>query len=435
MSPLKVGVLLFSLMTLETSTPRPKFLVTTPTLLRYFSEKGIDVNSVSCGFGFTLFNGSHHKLKRAIYGCGINSDGQLGHQTDHLHGPISEGVQVDLVPEPRVLQIPQTSTMSPRLMSCGRAHSLVVYQDVELNRPILFSLGNNTFGQCAREIIEGEVFTSESAQVTKVAVPDDLTSIRQVECGQDHSLVLTDDGRVFSAGLGTDGQTGLGVTKCVDRLTQVRGCIEGFRIRHISSRGDTVLALTECGRLFAWGNNEYGQIWPVTDEVQVLEPVELPIYEYVGANISAFPEGFTIGKIKRVAAAGSICGVLDEHGHVLVWGFGCLGLGPQVLQTPAPALIPPALFTPALPSSDNRLVDLVPGLHHFIVQSKNGLLWSWGAPRGGLACLGLGRVSNKGVDKAVKNAQTYPVPLSLPAEAVSVACGVDHTVVLAKSFA
>lgn len=30
----------------------------------------------------------------------------------------------------------------------------------------------------------------------------------QVVCGQDHTLILTEDGRVYSCGLGVDGQTG-----------------------------------------------------------------------------------------------------------------------------------------------------------------------------------------------------------------------------------
>ena len=100
-----------------------------------------------------------------------------------------------------------------------------------------------------------------------------------------------------------------------------------------------------------------------------------------------------------------------------------------------PYQIPPPLFSPALPSSSNKIVDVVPGLHHFIAQSKCGLLWSWGAPRGGLACLGLGKCIVSSTMEGLKNVQTYPVPLSLPAEAVAVACGVDHTMVIAKTFA
>lgn len=49
-------------------------------------------------------------------------------------------------------------------------------------------------------------------------------------CGQDHSLVLTDEGTVFAAGLGTDGQTGLGTVGCVDRFTRVNGAIENLHV-------------------------------------------------------------------------------------------------------------------------------------------------------------------------------------------------------------
>lgn len=111
-----------------------------------------------------------------------------------------------------------------------------------------------------------------------------------------------------------------------------------------------------------------------------------------------------------------------------------MGLGSKVLQAEKPTLIPPALFAPALPSSDNQIIDVVPGLHHFVARSRGGFLWSWGAPRGGLACLGLGQNTSTSTEEAVKNMQTYPVPLSLPAEAVQVACGVDHTMILGKTF-
>lgn len=79
-------------------------------------------------------------------------------------------------------------------------------------------------------------------------------------------------------------------------------------LRQVSSRGDTVLALTECGRVFGWGNNEYSQIWPIANEVQVLKPTELPVHQCL--------TNFGLGKITQVAAAGSMCGLLDEYGHV-----------------------------------------------------------------------------------------------------------------------
>ena len=34
------------------------------------------------------------------------------------------------------------------------------------------------------------------------------TRILQIVCGQDHTMFLTEDGEVYSCGLGADGQTG-----------------------------------------------------------------------------------------------------------------------------------------------------------------------------------------------------------------------------------
>ncbi|KAL5964080.1 RCC1-like G exchanging factor-like protein [Taenia solium] len=407
-------------------THSPRYTVSAPMHLSCISANSIAVTSISCGYGFTTFIGSHHKKKRAVYGCGINSDGQLGVQNSQVHGGVSAATNIDVVPEPRVIQIPHDENLLPLMSSCGRAHSIIVFQSTNTKRMVLFSIGNNAYGQCAREIVAGEIFTSANPQITRVLLPPDLKIIKQVECGQDHSLVLSNEGQVFSAGLSTDGQTGLGSTDSVGRLTKIGGDLDGLHVKQVSSRGDTVLALTECGRVFGWGNNEYSQIWPVVDEVQVLKPTEIPIHKCL--------TNFKLGKITQVAAAGSMCGLLDEYGHVLVWGFGCLGLGPRTFHCLKPTLIPPALFSPALPFSENRITDLVPGLHHFIARSSCGLLWSWGAPRGGLACLGLGRNSTKSTEDTMKNVQTYPMPLSLPAEALRVACGVDHTMVIAKSF-
>ncbi|KAM3178761.1 hypothetical protein ACTXT7_001875 [Hymenolepis weldensis] len=406
----------------DKSDPKSRFNLPVPTHLKYFNVKGIDIKSVHCGYGYTIFIGSHPKLKNVFYGCGLNTDGQLGYQASRLHGLLFNTINVDIVAEPQVIPMPYHEDLMPMAASCGRAHSLVFSHYPVRRTSVLFSMGNNTFGQCARGIIENEIFTPENAQVIRVNLPKELRAIRQVECGQDHSLVLSDQGAVYACGLSTDGQTGLATTDCVDRLIRVGGALKNLKVTQVSSRGDTVLALTDGGRVFGWGNNEYNQIWPINDEVQVLEPTELPIHECL-AGIK------DVGKIVQVAASGSMCAMLDEHGHVFVWGYGCMGLGSKVLQAEKPTLIPPALFTPALPSSDNQIIDVVPGLHHFVARSRGGLLWSWGAPRGGLACLGLGQNTSTSTEEAVKNMQTYPVPLSLPAEAVQVACGVDHTMI------
>ncbi|BHF72707.1 Williams-Beuren syndrome chromosome region 16 protein [Sparganum proliferum] len=246
----------------------PPFTAYSPVSLSLPGGKQFDVKNVACGFGYSLFIRKCTQRGQVILGCGLNTDGQLGPHPNAVHGKTPAGVQFDLLPEPQLIQLPSDEYV-PFAVACGRAHTLVACKSRASDAPhCVYSFGNNTFGQCARQIIKDEVYCSENATITQVPSPETLKAVKQLVCGQDHSLVLTEDGHVFSAGLGTDGQTGLGTTDCVDRLTRVRGAIEDVFIEQISSRGDTVLALSRCGRLFAWGNNEYGQIWTISDEVQ-----------------------------------------------------------------------------------------------------------------------------------------------------------------------
>lgn len=126
--------------------------------------------------------------------------------------------------------MPYHPDLKPMAASCGRAHSLVYSHYPVRRTSVLFSMGNNTFGQCGREVIENEIFNPENAQVIRVNLPKDLRAIRQIECGQDHSLVLSDQGIVYACGLSTDGQTGLLTTDCVDRLTCLTGALKNLNV-------------------------------------------------------------------------------------------------------------------------------------------------------------------------------------------------------------
>lgn len=64
----------------------------------------------------------------------------------------------------------------------------------------------------------------------------------QIVCGQDHTLFLTEDGKVYACGWGADGQTGLGHNKNVGIPQNVKGDIENEKILDVSSSADGVLA-------------------------------------------------------------------------------------------------------------------------------------------------------------------------------------------------
>lgn len=156
------------------------------------------ISSAACGYGFTLLASNTKDLTK-LWGMGLNKDSQLGFQrTQH-----DKSKSYDYVLEASPVSLPLLNPQETRVLqvSCGRAHSLVLTDSEGV-----FSMGNNTFGQCGRKIVEDEVY-SGSHVVHKIEGFD--SRVIQVACGQDHSLFLTDRGSVFACGWGADGQTGL----------------------------------------------------------------------------------------------------------------------------------------------------------------------------------------------------------------------------------
>ncbi|KAG7274406.1 hypothetical protein CRUP_027036 [Coryphaenoides rupestris] len=103
------------------------------------------------------------------------------------------------------------------------------------------------------------------------------SKVIQVACGQDHSLFLTETGKVYACGWGADGQTGLGHHRVSSAPEEVGGELSGVSIKQISTYGDCSLAVSRDGRLFGWGNSEYRQLALVTESTQINSPRHLPL--------------------------------------------------------------------------------------------------------------------------------------------------------------
>ena len=75
----------------------------------------------------------------------------------------------------------------------------------------VFSLGNNAFGQCGRPVIQNEdYFRSQVIHPVHIPLLEKNDVIVDIECGVNHSLFLSQNGKVYSCGWSADGQTGLG---------------------------------------------------------------------------------------------------------------------------------------------------------------------------------------------------------------------------------
>lgn len=366
--------------------PKPKRLS--------FGEKH-DITDITCGYGFTAF-AVRSNDKNILYGSGINTDSQLGfHEMDRKF-------RNGLVIEPRPINLPIKDASTKVIgMSAGRAHLLV------LTNEGVFTLGNNAYGQCGRPIIMNENY--ERSRVVHHIPNIKGKQIKAVTAGQDHSILLTESGEVYTFGWGADGQTGLAHYRNEHRPSLVKGDLAGQHIIKVACIADCVLALSDKGKIFGWGNSEYGQLFMEGENQQV----------NIATEIGALKE---FGHIVDIACGGCFCMVLNNTGHVYVWGYGILGLGPEVNRIPRPTQIPPVLFGANVYEKNRKVVKIFCGMSHLAALTNTGDLYMWGCNKFG--SLGLGNSKD----------QYFPLKVNVGAQVKKVACGIDHTVTLCKPF-
>lgn len=364
-----------------------------------FGERS-DVIDVSAGYGFSVFVVKNNEDEIGLFGTGINTDSQIGY---HKHrGITNRPIEMLIYPAPILLpKAKEGEKFQATKAATGRAHTVVL-----TDTGVVFTLGNNAYGQCAREIIEDEEYFGRELVHRLSSDLFNNLRITDITCGQDHTMFITEAGSVYSCGWGADGQTGLGHYNNQHRPECIEGDIKHEKIVKVSSVGDCVLALNEKGEVFGWGNSEYGQV--SSEDQQISVPKHLKF------------DG--VGKITDIASGGSFCAVLNESGDVFVWGFGILGLGPQVEHLKNPTLIPPTLFGRNPFNPENKVISINCGLSHLAAINSDNDLFTWG--RNKFGCLGLGH----------DNDQFFPYKAHVGAKVDRVSCGVDHTIALCKSF-
>ncbi|KAG5340041.1 RCC1L protein, partial [Acromyrmex charruanus] len=350
------------------------------------------VTDIACGYGFTAY-AVHSSDKNIVYGSGINTDSQLGYNLDEKF------LNMIFIPKPITLPLQNASTKIIG-MAAGRAHLLI------LTTEGLFTLGNNAYGQCGRPIILNENYEKSTAVHR---IPDIKgNKIVAVTAGQDHSILLTETGEVYTFGWGADGQTGLAHYQNEHRPSLVKGDLAGQRIVKVACAADCVLALSDKGKVYGWGNSEYNQLPVREDNYQVNIATELYTQE--------------LGYIIDIAAGGCFCMVLNNDGNVFAWGYGILGFGPQVQKVLKPTMIPPTLFGNNVYNRNVKVTNIYCGINQLAALTNTGDLYMWGCNRFG--SLGLGHVKD----------QFFPLKVAVGAQVRKVACGVDHTVTLCKPF-
>ncbi|OQR84663.1 hypothetical protein ACHHYP_13054 [Achlya hypogyna] len=188
-------------------------------------------------------------------------------------------------------------------VACGAMHTLVLGGSGEV-----YAWGNNQYGQCG--------LASGASVVPIPTLVQDFVGhpVTAVACGAGHSVVILADGRVFSWGIGAQGQLGLGSSaasdhpRCIEALPNIAVAV-ACGIAH-------TLLLLQDGRLFGCGLNQFGQLGlGVAGASTVTAPCNLPVPG---------------GAVQQIACGGAHSCLVDANGDVFACGSnscGQLGIG------------------------------------------------------------------------------------------------------------
>jgi alpha-tubulin suppressor-like RCC1 family protein len=182
---------------------------------------------------------------------------------------------------------------------------------------------------------------------------EEIITAKEITCGDDHTLILDNEGEIWSFGLNLNGQLGLGNNKNNQKPQKIPK-FSNNKIRKICSRGDISFALSETGDCFMWpikGNKN-------SEEINCT-PRFLPLKE----------------KILSISCGWEFALFLNFNGMVYSMGksntYGQLGHGDNL-----PRLKPTLIEVFYL--NNERISQISCGFKHCVAKTFTNKAYSWG---------------------------------------------------------
>jgi alpha-tubulin suppressor-like RCC1 family protein len=227
----------------------------------------------------------------------------------------------------------------------------------------VYAAGSDRYGQLGQGAVNGASKTS----FTPVLIPSSTPVA--VAAGGNHSLIVTASGKVFACGDNTFGQLARS-SATVSSSTLVEVVFPGLSTKIVSvvAGADHNLAVDEGGGVWVWGRNNYGQLGKGTRTVADRTPSKLNLGKINDVDVIA----------KSVAAGSShslILTTLTTDGKVFGFGRNNSGQAGQVATTTV-VTVPSPIYRGL--NELNEIRSISAGTDSSFAIDDWGQLYSWG---------------------------------------------------------